>query len=104
MTIAPKGEMIMKSRIMVNCRKVKIPTMNFWYAENVDFIRVCASMTAPMCSTSIKLTREKATIADAGWHAFTRAHRARVVNLRDHNLATTGAHCGSNEIGPGPRQ
>src|SRR6185369_4884539 len=31
--IAPSGEMIMKSRMIVNCRKASMPTTNFWYEE-----------------------------------------------------------------------
>src|SRR5580704_17039031 len=37
-TIAPRGEMIMKSRMTVNCRNPRIPITTFWYPEN--WIRV----------------------------------------------------------------
>src|ERR1700736_2296676 len=37
-TIAPRGEMIMKSRMTVNCRNPRMPITTFWYAEN--WIRV----------------------------------------------------------------
>ena len=40
--IAPSGEMIMKSRMIVNCRKASIPTTNFWYEEKAGGGPACA--------------------------------------------------------------
>ena len=32
-TTAPRGEMIMKSRMTVNCRNPRMPITIFWYAK-----------------------------------------------------------------------
>src|SRR3954467_1813855 len=36
-TIAPSGDTIMKSRMMVNCRKARMATSSFCSPENFDF-------------------------------------------------------------------
>src|SRR6516164_5820294 len=51
MMIAPSGEMIMKSKMIENCKNASSATTNVWYPENFSrrgFSGIAAASTAPV--------------------------------------------------------